>query len=69
MKTGKKGLTLVDLLDGADHVVHEILQIAQRVGDTGSLVHLGKGSVKDGDDVFEQLGRDTLRPSVAAHGI
>ena len=35
--TGQR-LTLIDLLDGPDHVVHEILQVAQRVGYTGSLV-------------------------------
>jgi len=51
---GEEGeLTLLDLIASPDEIVDEVLQIAERVGDTSSLVDLGERSVEDGDDILE----------------
>jgi len=54
------GLTLVNLLYSPDHVVHKVLQVAQRVGNRSSLVDRSKRSIEDRNDVLEQFRRDSL---------
>jgi len=53
-------LTLVHLLYGPNHVIHEILKISQRVCNRGSLVDGSKRSIEDCDNILEQFCRDTL---------
>jgi hypothetical protein len=59
-KREERKRTLFDGFDGLDEVVDERLKVAERVGDAGCLVDLSEGSVEDGDDVLEELGRRTL---------
>ena len=54
------GLTLVNLLYSPDHVVHKVLQVAQRVGNRSSLVDRSKRSIEDRNDIFEQFRGDPL---------
>lgn len=53
-------LTFLDLLDRANHVVQEILQVPYGVCNTRCLVDSRQRCVENGDDVFEQLRRDSL---------
>ena len=54
------GLTLINLLYGPDHVVHKVLQIAQRVGNRSSFVDRSKRSIKDRNNILEQFRSDSL---------
>ena len=64
MSTGpisqKALLTLLDLLDGTDHIIEEILQVTNRVGDAGCLVDLRQGRIENRDDIFEKFRSDAL---------
>lgn len=53
-------LTFFSLFNCLDKVIHKVLQIAQGVRDTSSLVNLSERRVEDGDDILKEIRRGPL---------
>jgi len=51
---------ILGLLDDLDQLVNKVLDVHQTVGNIRRLVDLDEGLVKDGNDLLQDLTRDTL---------
>ena len=54
------GRTLFRLFNCLDHVVHERLEVSERISDVRRLIHLGEWGIKYRDDVFQQISGVSL---------